>query len=78
VAEGARLESVYALIAYRGFESLSHRHILKTPQERGFDNLKILIFYSAIKTACIVKSAVIDRVNAVLDSPGIPSQCENT
>jgi hypothetical protein len=27
VAEGARLESVYALIAYRGFESLSHRHI---------------------------------------------------
>ena len=27
VAEGARLESVYALIAYRGFESLSLRHI---------------------------------------------------
>ena len=25
MAEGARLESVYALIAYRGFESLSHR-----------------------------------------------------
>ena len=27
VAEGARLESVYALIAYRGFESLSLRHL---------------------------------------------------
>ena len=25
-AEGARLESVYTLIAYRGFESLSLRH----------------------------------------------------
>ncbi len=28
MAEGARLESVYALIPYRGFESLSHRHIV--------------------------------------------------
>ena len=28
-AEGARLESVYTLIAYRGFESLSLRHILR-------------------------------------------------
>ena len=27
VAEGARLESVYALIAYRGFESLSLRQL---------------------------------------------------
>ena len=27
MAEGARLESVYALIPYRGFESLSHRQI---------------------------------------------------
>ena len=26
MAEGARLESVYTLIAYRGFESLSLRH----------------------------------------------------
>ena len=26
VVEGARLESVYAFIAYRGFESLSLRH----------------------------------------------------
>ncbi len=26
MVEGARLESVYRLIAYRGFESLSHRH----------------------------------------------------
>jgi hypothetical protein len=45
VAEGARLESVYALIAYRGFESLSHRQILKAPpKERSFDNLKIAEF----------------------------------
>ena len=28
VVEGARLESVYTLTAYRGFESLSLRHIL--------------------------------------------------
>ena len=27
MAEGARLESVYTLIAYRGFESLPLRHI---------------------------------------------------
>ena len=26
MAEGARLESVYTFIAYRGFESLRHRH----------------------------------------------------
>jgi hypothetical protein len=30
VAEGARLESVYTLIAYRGFESLSLRQQIKT------------------------------------------------
>ena len=30
MAEGARLESVYTFIAYRGFESLSLRQILKT------------------------------------------------
>ncbi len=28
VVEGARLESVYTLIAYRGFESLSLRHVV--------------------------------------------------
>ncbi len=28
MVEGARLESVYRLIAYRGFESLSHRQIV--------------------------------------------------
>jgi hypothetical protein len=27
VVEGARLESVYAVIPYRGFESLSLRHV---------------------------------------------------
>ncbi len=31
MAEGARLESVYRLIAYRGFESLSLRQIQKSP-----------------------------------------------
>ena len=31
VAEGARLESVYTLIAYRGFESLSLRHFFADP-----------------------------------------------
>ena len=29
MVEGARLESVYTLIAYRGFESLSLRHLKK-------------------------------------------------
>ena len=29
MAEGARLESVCTLIAYRGFESLPHRHYTK-------------------------------------------------
>ena len=33
VAEGARLESVYTFIAYRGFESLSLRQI--QPAESG-------------------------------------------
>ena len=45
MAEGARLESVYTFIAYRGFESLSLRQIKKGPNrdpflfggERGFD-----------------------------------------
>ena len=32
MAEGARLESVYALTAYRGFESLSLRQNNKPPQ----------------------------------------------
>ena len=37
MAEGARLESVYTLIAYRGFESLSLRQILKPDsKESGF------------------------------------------
>ena len=31
MAEGARLESVYTFIAYRGFESLSLRQIKKAP-----------------------------------------------
>jgi hypothetical protein len=35
VAEGARLESVYTLTAYRGFESLSLRQI-KSPSQDGF------------------------------------------
>ena len=30
MAEGARLESVYTFIAYRGFESLSLRQIQRT------------------------------------------------
>lgn len=37
MAEGARLESVYTLIAYRGFESLPLRQ------------LKTLIFYKKIR-----------------------------
>ena len=37
MAEGARLESVYTFIAYRGFESLSLRQILTGPlNPRGF------------------------------------------
>ena len=36
MAEGARLESVYTLIAYRGFESLSLRQINKQPASAGF------------------------------------------
>ena len=35
MAEGARLESVYTLIAYRGFESLSLRQIQKSPRKRA-------------------------------------------
>ena len=35
VAERARLESVYTLIAYRGFESLSLRHIHKKTGPSG-------------------------------------------
>jgi hypothetical protein len=36
VVEGARLESVYTLITYRGFESLSLRHF-KIPQMAFLD-----------------------------------------
>ena len=36
MAEGARLESVYTFIAYRGFESLSLRQIQKSPRKRAF------------------------------------------
>ena len=35
MAEGARLESVYTLTAYRGFESRSLRQI-KEPSQDGF------------------------------------------
>ena len=35
MAERARLESVYTLIAYRGFESLSLRHIHKKTGPNG-------------------------------------------
>jgi len=34
VAEGARLESVYTVTPYRGFESLSHRQIEKSPESQ--------------------------------------------
>ena len=36
MAEGARLESVYALIAYRGFESLSHRQLSNPLKSNSF------------------------------------------
>ena len=36
MAEGARLESVYALIAYRGFESLLLRHPIKRAPKGAF------------------------------------------
>ena len=36
MVEGARLESVYTLIAYRGFESLPHRHSKKPGLCPGF------------------------------------------
>jgi hypothetical protein len=36
VAEGAPLLRVYTLIAYRGFESLSLRHIQRTRRLSGF------------------------------------------
>ena len=36
VAEGARLESVYTVTPYRGFESLSLRQILKNRPRGGF------------------------------------------
>ncbi len=40
VAEGARLESVYTVTPYRGFESLSLRQItIKAPYLRGFSIL---------------------------------------
>ena len=46
MAEGARLESVYTFIAYRGFESLSLRQILKGPVLRGF-----LVFDCVVKNS---------------------------
>ena len=42
MVEGARLESVYTLIAYRGFESLSLRQA-QTPE--GIDNKYFLGFF---------------------------------
>jgi len=36
VVECARLESVYTLIAYRGFESPSLRHYYQPPAQGGF------------------------------------------
>ena len=36
MAEGARLESVYTFVAYRGFESLSLRQIQKNRPCGGF------------------------------------------
>ena len=46
MAEGARLESVYTLIAYRGFESLRLRHFNVAIENQYVDkvlNLGVLI-----------------------------------
>ena len=40
VAEGARLESVYRLIPYRGFESPSLRHFLTFESTWGFEPVR--------------------------------------
>ncbi len=40
MVEGARLESVYTLITYRGFESLSHRHLTEAPPQNSNRPLK--------------------------------------
>ena len=48
MAEGARLESVYTFVAYRGFESLSLRQIQRT----GF-RLVFFAYRSALDDARI-------------------------
>jgi hypothetical protein len=40
VAEGARLESVYRLIPYRGFESPSLRHFFNFGSRGGFEPVR--------------------------------------
>ena len=44
MAEGARLESVYTFIAYRGFESLSLRQIQKNGYAPFFCNCSVITF----------------------------------
>ena len=60
MAEGARLESVYTLIAYRGFESLSHRQ-KKAPYMGAF-----------ICSERGVKPRGFDKTHCVLDATGAP------
>ena len=52
MAETARLESVYALIEYREFESLRHRHLLFLRK-----NLCFIVLLIPLKIFCIFFSS---------------------
>ena len=53
MAEGARLESVYTLIAYRGFESLSLRQIIdKAPYFGALLYLNLSKAQSSVTELC--------------------------
>ncbi len=50
MVESARLESVYRLIAYRGFESLSHRHYYKNKQRQTHTSVILLLKLSYLSS----------------------------
>ncbi len=59
MAEGARLESVYTVTPYRGFESLSHRQIKKSPESQAICGLGL--FTSTATIELLIVSLSLER-----------------
>ena len=67
MVEGARLESVYTLIAYRGFESLSLRQTKKIARASG-------LFFGLAEREALVRTLWFDKMRQHFGPPQAPPQ----